>query len=722
MQRRTRFLSLFVLILILGAWTLLRAQVQPTEKRYIRIGSLQSHFSAYGSERAWNNRYYEGLRWPAEYPMQDNAVIKRFWIGCQDFKDELGTHFEKYAIYISAGMVDEAVFPMEIKQTAKFEPPYVYVDDNNLTAPYLEDIDDYDPKILPDRIVRNVVNTSMGLTIKRTIYAFSQQYHDNYFIKVFTYVNTGNTDYDDDIELTAPLKGVRIAWGTRYSVCREGATIIGGPQQWGKFSWTTKRGEDYPAHANDQITLQNPIVDWIRAGFQWAGQGDINTTIDNIGAPNYLGNGRLKASQHAGVAILHVDKSVSDHSDDANQPVVLGWHAGDKRPTMSGVSKANEAGMIETYNTILSGVPYLGLGGNERFDEKYMASNPVPYTVHNDPGGTNIWVAYGPFDIPHGDSITIVEVEGVSGLSRPMCEKIGRLWKEAYDNPSDKGPFPLPDGTTTDDKDDFKDQWVYTGKDSIMLTFSRAKRNYDMNFEIPEPPQPPSLFRVISGGDLIKLVWSKSPSEDDADFGGYRLYRAVGKPDTVCNEIFACGKGTKNPEIVHSYDDRSAVRGFSYYYYIITFNDGSNNNTDANPHGSLHSSMYYTRTTEPAYLQRQMGSSLKDIRIVPNPFYIRASTHEMQFPKEYDKIMFYNIPGKCRIKIYTERGDLIKTIEHNNGSGDEPWNSVTDYRQVIVSGIYLVYFEVTENIYDRTTGKLLFKKGDSITKKLIVIR
>ncbi len=698
------------------------AQVQPTEKRYIRIGSLQSHFSAYGAERAWNNRYYEGLRWPAEYPMTDNSVIKRFWIGCENFKDEIGTAFEKYVIYISAGMVDEAVYPLELKQIAKFEPPYVYVDGNNLTAPYLDDIDEIRPDIIPDRIVKNVVNTSMGLTIKRTIYAFSQQYHDNYYIKIFTFVNTGNTDYDDEIELHQTLKGVRIAWGTRYSVSREGATVIGGPQQWGKFSWTTRRGEDYAAHVNDKITLDNPIVDWLRCGFQWAGQGDVNTVIDNIGAPDYTGNGRLKAPQHAGVAILHVDKGPNDKSDDPNQPVILGWHAGDRRPELQGVTKPDEPFMIQAYNTILSGTPYMGLGGDERFDEKYMESNPVPYTVHNDPGGTNIWVAYGPWDLAPGDSITIVEAEGVSGLSRQMCELIGKRWKEAYDNPADKGPFVLPDGSTTDDKDVFKNAWVYTGKDSILLTFSRAKRNYDMNYQIPQPPLPPPVFEVESGGDRILLKWTASPSEGDADFGGYRVFRAIGKPDTVFQEIFACGKGTANPEIVHSYNDLDAVRGQSYYYYIVAFNDGTNNQTNANPHGSLHSSKYYTRTTEPAYLKRKMGNSLKDIRIVPNPYYIKASARNMQFYKEFDKIMFYNIPGKCKIRIYTERGDLIATINHTDGSGDEAWNSITQYRQVIVSGIYLVNFEVTQDIYDTETNTILFRKGESITKKLIVIR
>ena len=208
------------------------AKVPSSERRYIRIGSLQSHFSAYGSERAWNNVYYEGLIWPADYTMQDNSVIKRAWVAAQDFTDVTGVHWEVFGISISSGYVDQSLFPMELKQTAKFKQPIVYVDGNNVSAPYLADVDEIDTEQIPDRIITNVVNTSIGLTMTRRILVFSQQYHDNYFIKEFTFTNTGNIDYDDDIELHAPLKGVRVGWGTRYSAGREGANNIGDGQSW----------------------------------------------------------------------------------------------------------------------------------------------------------------------------------------------------------------------------------------------------------------------------------------------------------------------------------------------------------------------------------------------------------------------------------------------------------------------------------------------------------
>ncbi|MCB0283927.1 MAG: fibronectin [Calditrichaeota bacterium] len=722
--------TIFTAILIVGFTTTLFAQQVPaTEKRYVRIGSLQSRFSAYGAERGWNNSYYEGMIWPADYNKQDNAVIEMATYAVDDFTDAFGRHWDKYGIYLGEAYVAPAsaapgvsLFPVELKQTSKYPAPQVYVDGLDVMAPYAEDIDEVDPDIIADRIISNVVNTSMGLTIDRKIYAFSQQYHDNYFIKVYTLTNTGNIDYDDEIELQTPLKGLRFGWGVRYAVCYEGAYTFDGAQSYGKHTWVTRRGEDYADHMNESITESNSIVDWLRAAFAWTGQSS-TTVYDNIGAPNIRGLGRLASPQHAGTVIIHVDKSATDKSDDPNQPAVLGWHAGDShRPNLGSLN--DETAMVGLYN-MLSGNPYKGLGSpSERFYEENcptITSKVDPFTIHNDGGGTHIWIAYGPFDLQHGESITIVEAEGVSGLSREMCETIGRRWKQAYDNPSDTGPFTLPDNSTTTDKDFYKNSWVYTGWDSIMQTFGRAKRTYDLNFDIPQPPAPPAIVEINSGGDQISVKWVPSDSENDADFGGYRVFRAVGKPDTVFTEIFACGKDTDHPEIVNEYNDKSPVRGFAYYYYIEAFNDGSNNTTgQANPTGPLHSSHFYTKTTEPAFLQRKAGDSLKEIIVVPNPYNIKA--RDLNYPKEENKIAFLDVPAYCTIKIYTERGDLIKTIHHSDGSGDEYWDLTTSTRQLIVSGIYIAYFEVSQDYRDPETNELLYKKGANTYRKFAIVR
>ena len=79
------------------------------------------------------------------------------------------------------------------------------------------------------------------------------------------------------------------------------------------------------------------------------------------------------------------------------------------------------------------------------------------------------------------------------------------------------------------------------------------------------------------------------------------------------------------------------------------------------------------------------------------------------------------IPPKCKIKIYTERGDLVDTIEHTDKSGSHLWDSVTSSRQIVVSGIYIAHFEVTEDYEDPDTAQTV-RKGETTYRKFVVIR
>ena len=123
------------------------------------------------------------------------------------------------------------------------------------------------------------------------------------------------------------------------------------------------------------------------------------------------------------------------------------------------------------------------------------------------------------------------------------------------------------------------------------------------------------------------------------------------------------------------------------FIFLEAFDNGTNDNK------ILNSSKFYTITNKAASLKRPAGESFEDIRVVPNPYHI--SSRDFQYGVSApDRLMFLNIPPKCKIRIFTERGDLIDTIEHTDGSGDEAWNSITSSRQVIVSGLYIAHFEV----------------------------
>jgi len=118
-----------------------------------------------------------------------------------------------------------------------------------------------------------------------------------------------------------------------------------------------------------------------------------------------------------------------------------------------------------------------------------------------------------------------------------------------------------------------------------------------------------------------------------------------------------------------------------------------------------------TITNSPAFLRRpaQPPPIMDSIRVVPNPYNRTAALAGLYFGNTSpDRIAFYGLPPICTIKIYTERGDLVNTLDHNDGSGDQLWDQTTSSRQIIVSGMYIAVFETPE--------------GNKAIRKFIVIR
>jgi len=664
------------------------------ETKWIAVGSLHDWFSSAGCEIEVGRRHLisdqqDGLRWPAQFRYQDCKAAKALWIGAINYYDPIvDKTFDYKVVHVGPRHLDEEneTIPVEFKLIGRFDHPVVLVDGipaSNMI--YMDIVDEVDETLKADRLLYNVVNTSIGITIIRKIYAFTNQYHDNYFIYDYVFKNTGIIDKKGTV-YQQTLEGVVFFFQYRYAPSREG-----GPYG---YYWLPQNSSWGRNTMNDVIGHREPVGVPFRALFswhgkhsQWAGPGD------NIGAPAFLTDGHLSAQQYVGVVTIHADKSAHDKSDDPYQPSTT-WYLDSDAPITSGNDQFNAAKMATEYQFMTSGHPPLTHAeevGDGNADEFGATA-----------GGYSQTQGFGPYTLEPGDSIHIVLAEGVAGISRKLCYEIGAQWLDWTQGGT--GPYVLPDGSTTSDGNAFKNAWVYTGKDSIFQTFRRAIANYKSGFNIPQPPPPPNLFEVTSGGDRITLTWSDN-AESWPNFAGYRIYRAIHVPDTTYELIFACGKGTDHPEIVHKFEDFTAKRGFNYYYYITSFDDGSTN--DIQPGVPLESSKFYTMTNEPAYLRRAAGKSLADIRVVPNPYNIRA--REIQYGVSGpDRIMFLNLPPVCTIKIYTERGDLIQTIEHTDGSGDEAWESVTSSRQVVVSGIYIAVFETPD--------------GKKAIRKFVIIR
>jgi hypothetical protein len=95
---------------------------------------------------------------------------------------------------------------------------------------------------------------------------------------------------------------------------------------------------------------------------------------------------------------------------------------------------------------------------------------------------------------------------------------------------------------------------------------------------------------------------------------------------------------------------------------------------------------------------------LSQIKVVPNPYV----AHALWETKEgIRKIQFTHLPDECSIRIYTLAGDLVRVVEHDNGTGTEDWDLLNKDQQGIVPGVY--YYHV-DSEYGQKLGKFAIIK------------
>lgn len=660
------------------------ALAQPAQEvRWLRVGNLHSWYSSLGSEleigrTGSETEQTDGMRWPAQYVWQDNVAGKAMWIGTTNFFDrKLNSTVPHKVVAVGTRGADPAgeIMPVSFKMIGRFRAPNVIVDGDPATENRLNDVlDEVDETLVPDRMIVNELNTSIGLTVTRKLMAFSQQNHDNYFIYDYVLKNTGIIDRQGTRD-PKTLTGVVLYFQYRYALGKESFFL----------GFAPSNNVDWGRNTVNQVVGTNPAApDFeFRAQYSWYGKHS-QSPVDDLGAPNHVLDGRLTSAKYIGFVTLHADKSATDKSDDPSQPSTTFYIGSDTGPQAS--NQFDPGLMTRKYEAMTKG--HSPVSHADQIGEGFAN------IFGNDAGGFAQGQGFGPYDLAPGDSIHIVFAEAVDGLSREQCVALGKQW---FDNAA---PFTLPNGSTTSNRDQFKNAWVKTGIDSLYRTFRHAGQNFKNGYAIPQPPPPPSIFEVRSGGDRISLSWADNAASWPG-FDGYKIYRATGKPDTTYTEIFSCNRAN----VVHTFDDVTARRGFDYYYYIVSKDDGSKN--DVHPGVPLVSSKFYTMTNAPAYLRRPAADDLADIRVVPNPYNIRA--RELQFGSVApDRIAFFGLPPECTIKIFTERGDLVETLAHTDGSGDELWDSLTSSRQVVVSGLYIAVIETPD--------------GRSAVRKFIIIR
>jgi len=654
-----------------------------------------------------------------------------YHLGTPNWTDENGTVWPVKISGAGHGIADEIENTIPIADEndvfiwkyMKYQPPTITVDGMRLDEPFPRSGDAVDANKTgtADVVIESVINTSMGITIKQKVLAWSQVNHDQYLIHDLTFTNTGNVDEDADIELgSQTLNDV-------YFLRANNINRVGRSHPW------------YSCYG--EIPGDTLRMSWTYPSRTW------NATYDDIGYPR--SSGYFQYPSNVGEAVLHADKSVSDPLDDITQPHMTGYQTAELRWVKQEANINSPADHALLYQTMQLG--FLPFDGTPYIEGQYPGTH---HSVRMDEVGlkfvndfqwfnwrTALHYACGPYTLKPGDDFRIVWAEIWGCLSLPEQYRIGTQWyksgkKVVIDPPpgcvygvTDNLPAPFhnfPELMADDSKSTAynnwsKDCWIMTAKDSLFKNTWNAQWNVRNNYNVPSAPPPPSI-EIKSLPDKIRILWG-TESESASDFAGYRVYRAVGATHYAESDGEVRGKFEKIFEVTgkgtHQYDDPTAERGVAYFYYVTAFDDGIGNLTDA--HGRkevLESGQYLNMTTVGAHLTRPPADNLSAVRVVPNPFNVIAD--DLQYPGEENKIMFLDLPGYCTIRIYSESGDLVKVLEHTSGSGDESWgrleseHSATESGQIIVSGIY--YAKIIVNNEDGTPT------GESTAVKFVIIR
>jgi hypothetical protein len=82
--------------------------------------------------------------------------------------------------------------------------------------------------------------------------------------------------------------------------------------------------------------------------------------------------------------------------------------------------------------------------------------------------------------------------------------------------------------------------------------------------------------------------------------------------------------------------------------------------------------------------------ALAKINIVPNPYYGHSAYEKTRID---NIVKITNLPVKCKIRIYTLSGTLIRTMEKDNDQTFLNWDLKNDKNVTVASGLYILHID-----------------------------
>lgn len=433
---------------------------------------------------------------------------------------------------------------------------------------------------------------------------------------------------------------------------------------------------------------------------------------DDRGDPTEL-YGNFRKPQYAALALLHADASLSDESNGKNWPLKGGWSQRQLSPDLnSNTHEQVYAFFHQPWSTSITGLYTVPeSNGMIRILDPALTHRDIDPTWEQEKAGL---FTFGPFTMNPGDDYRVVMGYIGGTINGRLAIDAGYAYDWGAEALRARKPMPysIPSlGITAGQMltMEQKDAILDTGLDSLINNARKATeiwangtvRKGSGSFNIDLAPPSPSLTTTSHPG-YIELEWGTEAEDNYSDVKGYRLYRNYYRPpsiDTPTDTSFVLIKDFPGTS-VHSYKDENVSRGQDYRYYLTAYNSkGVESSRFMNrASGQIEEGVSPTRAPDPDWKNK--------VVVVPNPYHLRGAL-------KYSgaKLNFLNTPAYCKIHIYTMTGDLVQTLYHNEGTGDEAWDRQDTFSTMaIVSGIYLYVVEELDGPGGSPTGETAIGK------------
>ncbi len=553
-----------------------------------------------------------------------------------------------------------------------------------------------------DEICQVTDSTILGINVSRKLLAWSQNFNDDYVIADLLFTNASK-DTLDSVYININVSKDNLEYSNGHNP-------------------PPGTSDNFKLGSNDwQHYYGGKPGDSLRVFYEYSAD-DPQKPGDNMGSPAITQDGRLLDPNMTYMAILHASKDpFTDQSQDVNDPLEPKvTYSGN--PTKFPTTTQNDVYNNSNFYVVRGGFSednpmpgaYPGTYHEQNSDEFGLADNSLLPAAYPENAAYR-FVSFGPYKLLPGQKVHIVYANGYTGIGFKKGQEIGAQWLNGtLQNPPNMPDantgwlpknFQFPTGATEMDKR--KDRWISMGIDSVMLSAYRAQWNYDHNYNIPQAPPPPATVKITGYGDGVEIDWTDPQAESMQNFAGYRIMSRVSNADTIWYQP-VYDSDASDKAMTHQFKLKNVLFGAQYYFYIQSkaLISATDQNADPTTRGKM---MYSSRVLYPDidYVQppRFAQEDLSKIRIVPNPYNIKDPLLITYGFTNQRNIAFYNLPPLCTIKIYTENGDLVRTIYHNNplGTGSENWDMLTSSQQVINSGVYIAVFQ-------KPDGELSYQK------------